>query len=75
MNTSEFTERDQLDASRDSRRQVHCGDCRFLTYDMDGNYCGSPESFKAANPFGQGLTRARSAEGVCGPKGKLWEKR
>ncbi len=72
---TDFVEQGMLDASRDSRRSVQCGDCKFRTYDMDGNYCGHPESFKAANPFGQGLTRARSAEGVCGPDEKLWRKR
>jgi len=73
MKSAEFIERGELDAARDARRDVKCRDCRFLAYDMDGNYCGSPESFESASPFGQGLTLARSDNGVCGKDGRLWQ--
>lgn len=50
-----------------------CRNCFFWQYDMDGEYCGHDDSMREANPFGQGLTLARSAEGVCKPEGVLYK--
>ena len=70
---SDFTDKGALDAGHDSLRIKKCGDCRYRTYDMDGNYCGHPESFAASSGFGQGLDLARSDEGFCGTEGKYHE--
>lgn len=72
---SEFTERGALDAGHDSQRTVKCGNCKHRTYDMDGNYCGHPESYKASAGFGQALDNARSNRGFCGPDGVFWEEK
>lgn len=70
---TEFQEKALLDAARDDRRTKRCQDCKNVSFDMDGNFCGHPQSMKTANPFGQGLTLARSVNGVCGVDGDLWE--
>lgn len=51
-----------------------CYTCKHSASDPDDIYCGHEKSLKVSSGFGQGLERARSSEGVCGPKGKLYEK-
>lgn len=75
MPLMELEERFGLDAVDDEKRGKRCQDCRFVAYDMDGNYCGHERSMEESRPFGQGLRLARSEQGVCKPRGDLWEGR
>lgn len=51
-----------------------CRTCDFWIYDMDGEYCAHPESFKQT-VFGLGLNAMRSPDGPCGPEATLHKER
>jgi hypothetical protein len=50
----------------------HCCDCKYATYDMDGNFCGHKESFQGSNFFCASCQSARREGNFCGPDGKLF---
>lgn len=64
-----------------------CRECSHWGADPDGEYCGHPKALEVS-PVGINLDRGRGnisfkpprleddlAFGICGPEGKLWEKR
>jgi hypothetical protein len=53
----------------------HCMDCKYVAFDMDGNYCGHKESFKNNNFFGASCHAARREGNFCGQSGKLFEEK
>lgn len=58
--------------ANDAYHRDKCLTCKHSAADPGGAFCGHPESFKG-NIFGQGITKARSSTGVCGPDAKLYE--
>lgn len=61
------------DALADANRAKRCQDCKWVSYDMDGNYCAHPQSLAESAGFGRSLQVARAEGEFCGPEGKLHE--